>query len=282
MLETHSPLVSSVMNAPSGAKKVIREWLEQQLFVKQYRPWTSDTSLVPLWSAVSDTEFFRSAPPETDDPDEEGGLHELLDTVRGYVASHGKDDPPILDRIPFGISRALGPTYRKGIDRRKQLLLQPAEASLEAYLLFPQRVIPFLGIKRSYDLATDSGRSQLPGKTMRQLLEELGQPIDRNTTSRNILLVKTVGGELGTIALTSYLSGLHFTALGWADTFPTLIHYGLDHYELYSLNNSENLLAVISPYEGAISEIRDKIIADGWTEIYPIYGDGAVSFILYI
>ena len=56
----------------------------------------------------------------------------------------------------------------------------------------------------------------------------------------------------------------------------------LDHYELYSLNNSENLLAVISPYEGAVSEIRDKIIADGWTEIYPIYGDGAVSFILYI
>ena len=56
----------------------------------------------------------------------------------------------------------------------------------------------------------------------------------------------------------------------------------LDHYELYSLNNSENLLAVISPYSGADREIRDEIIADGWTEIYPIYGNGAVSFILYI
>ncbi len=232
MIETHSPIVSSVMNAPAGAKTVIREWLQQQLFVKQFSPWTSDTSLAPLWSAVSDAEFFRSSPPETKESDDKEG-YDLLNAVRGYVASYQKDEPPVLDMIPFGLSRALGPTYRKGTDRRKQLLLQPEEAPLEAYLLFPQQAISSLGSKRSYDLATDSGRSQLPMKTMRQLLEELGQPLDQNSTSRNILLVKTVGGELGTIPLTSYLSGLHIPALGWADTFPTLIHYGLDQYELY-------------------------------------------------
>lgn len=55
-----------------------------------------------------------------------------------------------------------------------------------------------------------------------------------------------------------------------------------DHYELYSLNNSENLLAVISPYNGAIREMRDEIINSGWTEIYPIYTDDATTFIFKI
>lgn len=233
MVDGQRPIVSSVMNGPAGSKTVIREWLEQQLFVKQYRPWTSDTTLVPLWSAVTDVEFFRSAPPETDEPYEEGGIYELQPTVRGYLASHSKEDAPVLDNIPFGMTRALGPTYRKGSERRKQLLLQPEEAPLEGYLLFPQKAVSSLGVKRSYDVAMDSGRSHLPLKTMRQLLEELGEPLDKNTTSRNILLVKTVGGELGTIPLTSYLSGLSFPALGWADTLSTLVHYGLDHYELY-------------------------------------------------
>jgi hypothetical protein len=70
-------------------------------------------------------------------------------------------------------------------------------------------------------------------KTMRTLLEELGEPVDNNSTSKNILLLKTVGGSLGTIALKNYIAGLHIPALGWADTFDTLVHYGLDQYELY-------------------------------------------------
>lgn len=55
-----------------------------------------------------------------------------------------------------------------------------------------------------------------------------------------------------------------------------------DHYELYSINDSKTLLAVISPYNGAIEEIKEQIIADDWTEIYPIYSNQSVSFIKYI
>lgn len=60
-------------------------------------------------------------------------------------------------------------------------------------------------------------------------------------------------------------------------------HFWYDHFELYSLNNSENLLAVISPYGGMPdTKTRDEIIGYGWTEIYPIYRNSATSFIYFI
>lgn len=227
MVENTNPLVASVMSGPTGSKTVIREWLQQQLNAKAYPPWTSDPSLVPLWSPHMDTEFFRSHPPAAEEESE--GVHVLQDTVQGYIPS----EPPILGTIPFGLTRALGPTFRKGTERRKQLLLPAEGATLDAYLLFPEHAIPSIGRTRSYDLATDSGRSHLPLKTMRTLLEELGEPVDKRSTSKNILLLRSVGGELGTIPLHSYIAGLHLPLLGWADAFPTLIHYGLDDYELY-------------------------------------------------
>jgi hypothetical protein len=232
MIQNSNPLVASVMSGPSGSKTIVREWLQQQLFAKQFRPWVSDSSLVPLWSPYMDTEFFRSEPPETRKISE--GVYALLPTIAGYVATHSEDDPPILDDIPFGIERVLGATYRKGTAERKKQLLHPAEeAPLDSYLLFPQQAIPYLGKKRSYHLAMDSGRSQLPMKTMQTLLEELGEPVDRRSSSNNIILLKAVGGELGTIPLKSYIAGLHIHALGWGDVFQTLVHYGIDQYELY-------------------------------------------------
>ena len=231
MIANSNPLVASVINGPSGSKTIVREWLQQQVFVKQFSPWVSDKSLVPLWSPVMDSEFFRSEPPKTDEDD---GVYTLQATVSGYLASHHQTEPPLLDDIPFGLERALGPTYRKGsTERRKQLLFSAEEASQEAYLLFPQQVIASLGKKRSYHLAIDSGRSKMPIKMMRTILESLGEPVDDDSTSNNILLLKTVGGELGTIPLESYIAGLYFPALGWNDIFQTLVHYGLDQYELY-------------------------------------------------
>lgn len=232
MIENSNPLVASVMSGPSGSKTVIREWLQQQLFAKQFRPWVSDTSLVPLWSPVTDTEFFRIEPPQANEESE--GVYTLIPTIQGFVASHSENKPPFLDDIPFGLERALSSTYRKGsAERRKQLLHPAEEAPLNSYLLFPLRAIPYLGKKRSYHLAMDSGRSQFPSKTMRMLLEELGEPLDKYGSTNDIVLLKAVGGELGTIPIESYIDGLALQALGWGDVFQTLIHYGLDQYELY-------------------------------------------------
>lgn len=256
MIENTNPLVASVMSGPTGSKTVIREWLQQQLTAKEYPPWTADRSLVPLWSPRMDTEFFRSHPPAAEEESE--GVHVLDNTVDGYLAA----DPPILGKIPFGLTRALGPTFRKGTERRKQLLLPPEEAALEAYLLFPEHALSSIGRKRSYHLAMDSGRSQLPLKTMRSLLEELGEPVDKKSTSKNILLLRAVGGELGTIPLHSYINGLHLPLLGWADAFPTLVHYGLDDYELYpSLYRTlkDKMVIAQSQVLSALSHLRQAL-----------------------
>ena len=64
--------------------------------------------------------------------------------------------------------------------------------------------------------------------------------------------------------------------------FTDLSSYDLDHFELYTLNNSEKLLAVISPYHGALKSTKERITANGWTEIYPLYTPDATTFIYYI
>ena len=181
--------------------------------------------------AWEDTEFFRSAPPSTEEVSE--GVHELLPVVDGYMASHSAENPPILDTIPFGMERALSRTYRKGADMKKTSLLVPDSAPMESFMLFPQRTIPHLGKKRTYHLAMDSGRSHLPLKTMRRILEESGEPIEIGSTSRDIILLKATGDSLGNIPLHDYVEGLSIPSLGWGDVFSTLIHYGLDAFELH-------------------------------------------------
>jgi hypothetical protein len=153
--------------------------------------------------------------------------------VDGYMASHRAENPPILDTIPFGMERALSRTYRKGADMKKTSFLAPDSAPMESFLLFPQRTIPYLGKKRTYHLAMDSGRSHLPLKTMRDILEESGEPIEIGSTSRDIILLKATGDSLGNIPLHDYVEGLSIPSLGWGDVFSTLLHYGLDAFELH-------------------------------------------------
>jgi hypothetical protein len=55
------------------------------------------------------------------------------------------------------------------------------------------------------------------------------------------------------------------------------------HLELYSINDSKTLLALYSPYDAYHNkDYKQQVIADGWTEIYPLYSNTAVSFVKYI
>ena len=75
------------------------------LFLKKYlSPFSSETQAEPLWKALSDSEFFRSNPPEFTDIQ---GETVFLDTIPGYLASHDQKQPPVFTEIPFGIERAL-------------------------------------------------------------------------------------------------------------------------------------------------------------------------------
>ena len=108
------------------------------------------------------------------------------------------------DKIPFGVERALATTYRKGVDRRKQVLLAEDGATINSYLIFPIRTANNIGTTRSTSLAIDSGRSQMPKETMRSILEKTGAPKEVGT-SNDLLLLDVERSTLGNIPLPDYI-----------------------------------------------------------------------------
>jgi len=229
MIQNKSGLVSAQMKGATGGQ-IVREWSDQRAFLTQYlSPWLSNELAEPLWKAQTDSEFFRTAPPETST--NEIGQEVLENTVPGYIASHVKDAMPVFDEVPFGLERALGTTYRKGVDRKKQELIPEDKAKMNSYLIFPIKTANKLGTTRSNSLAVDSGRAQMEKKTMKTILTEIGGPKEVGT-SNDLVLLDVTGTTLGNIPLPDYIEGLSVPALGLGDTFSTLEQYGLDNLDL--------------------------------------------------
>ena len=262
MVEKKSSLVSAAMaGAPGG--QIVKEWSDQQTFLKKYlSPWSSENKAEPLWQAISDSEFFRTSPPEFA---EVQGETVFLETIPGYIASHDKKAPPVFDEVPFGIERALSTTYRKGVDRRKQVLIPEDAATMDSYLMFPSKVADNMGTTRSTSLAIDSGRSQMPKETMKEILAKTGAPTEVGT-SQDLLLLDVDGSTLGNIPLPDYIEGITVPALGLGDTFATLQQYGMDNLEL-SPKIVEVLLKKIELYQNqllsTIARLRQIIDTEG-------------------
>jgi len=261
MVEKKSSLVSAAMaGAPGG--QIVREWADEQTFLKKYlSPFSSEIQAEPLWKALSDSEFFRTNPPEFTDVQ---GETVFLDTVPGYLASHDQKEPPVFSEIPFGIERALSTTYRKGVDRRKQVLLPEEAATMNSYLIFPVKTASNIGTTRSTSLAIDSGRSQMEKRTMRTILESVGEPKEVGT-SNDLLLLDVEGSTLGNIPLPDYIEGISVPALGLGDTFSTLEQYGMENLEL-SPKIVEVLLGKIELYQNqllsTIAKLREIVDAE--------------------
>lgn len=250
----------AVSTSLSGAKisTIIREWSQQQAFNKTFlSPCILHQNDEPLWRAFSDSEYFRSIPPSST---ENNGIIKLLPTLPGYVASHQKDADPIRDDVPFGLERALSTTYRKGLDQRKKQVLSVEEtATIESYIMFPLSVAKYLGSTRSRYITTDSGRSHMPSKTMKMILEERGTPIEPGT-SKDIILLSVTGSTIGNIPLADYIDGMSVPALGLGDTFDTLEQYGMEHLEL-NRDIAQVLLNKIEKYQSqllsTLTELRN-------------------------
>lgn len=240
-----SKVVSSVMH---GAKdeSASKEWNDMRRFLEQYAsPWSSLPKQKPMWSAMSDSDVFRTSPPQSADDDP--SLFELP----GYVPPLKGDSNPIFYRIPFGMERALSTTYRKGKDRRKEALVSEEQAPLQSYLLFPLSAANAMGSTRSSMLALDSGRSQLIPQTMKTILREKGAPKSTDATDdvmNDILLLDVAGNSLGNITLSSYIQGLTLPCLGLGDTMPFLRQYGLDTME-WNEQLYETLLRKVERYQ---------------------------------
>ena len=227
IIANKSTAVSSATGSASAASGTIREWSDQKAFLDAYgTPWQKKGDAEPMWVALADSPFFRHAVPSVTDG-------KLDSTVPGYLASKSENNPPIFDQIPFGQERALAATYRKGTDRKKQILMDSETAHMNSYLLFPVAARNYMGKTRTSRLAVDSGRSQLPPKTMRMLLELLGEPKEMGATSNDIVLLTVLGETLGNIPFADYIDGLHIPSLGISDALDVLEQYGVDSLELY-------------------------------------------------
>jgi hypothetical protein len=248
IIQNKSKLVSTAVSS-SKNDSIVREWHDQKNFYNQYlSPWTSNGLSEPVWKALSDSEFFRSLPPVSI---EENGTHKLLPTIPGYVASHEVEIPPIMEEVPFGIERALSTTYHKGTDDRRRRVLFPEEkATIESYIMFPLSTANHLGTTRSRNITVDSGRSQLPMKTMKMILESMGAPKEVGS-SKDIILLNVQGNTVGNIPLADYIQGLTVPALGLGDTIDTLEQYGMENLEL-NRDITQVLLNKIEMYQSQL------------------------------
>lgn len=249
--EEKNKFITSNISDPFQSS-IIREWSNQKKYLQTFlSPWSSNGKEEPIWSALSDSEFFRISPPEFED--EEQPTSRLLPTIEGYRASHKDDKPPIFSKVPFGMERALGVTYRKGEDRRKQILMDQEKAPLSSYLLFPFHVAPYLGSKRTFSIAVDSGRSQLPIQTMYSILSKLGPAKQSGGTSNDIILIDTTAQSYGHIMIENYIDGLDIPATGLGDTYYVLNQYGLADLEL-----NEKIVSVL---ETKISMYQQQLLS---------------------
>ena len=249
MIDFNTKQVSSVV--VGSARSTIREWQEQYAFAKEFlSPCILDATEAPVWKAFSDSEYFRTtAPMTTENPD---GTYTLLKTVDGYIPRHDPELEPIKDTIPFGLERALSTTYRSGShkQRNKQVLMPEESSTIDSYIMFPSSVAQYLGSTRSRYLTTDSGRSQMPTKTMRTILEELGAPKEIGS-SKDIILLNVLGDSVGNIPLADYIEGITVPALGISDVFDTLEQYGMENLEL-TRDITQVLLAKIQMYQSQL------------------------------
>lgn len=271
MVQDKSAIVSSKMTGAPGGQ-IVREWNDQQQFLKEFlSPWTANGTIEPLWYALSDSEFFRTMPPDT--TVNKDGVEILDRMLPGYTPSNPgkKDSKPVFDKVPFGIERALTTTYRKGTDRKKQALLPEESATMNSYLIFPAKTANTIGTTRSSSLAVDSGRSQMTHTTMYNIIQDIGAPKEVGT-SADLILLDVEGTTLGNIPLKDYIEGISVPALGLGDTFATLEQYGIDKLEL-TPELAAVLLNKIGLYQSqllsTLSKLRTIIETEGAKEAEP-------------
>lgn len=252
MVQNKGPLVSSDMSGAQNGQ-ITQFWYNLSTASKQYQStFVPNNTAEPLWKANYDSEFFRNQLPDLTSPSIDGYIPPEL----GSGATE-----PIFDKVSFGLERALSTTYRKGMERKRQVLNPEENATMKGYLIFPQKVVAHIGKIRSGSIAIDSGRSQLTPKTTKQILEEVGDAQEVGT-SNDLILLDVNGNTLGNIPLKDYIEGLTIPSLGLGDTFRTLEQYGIDNLEL-----TPDIITVleqkIESYQsqllGTLSKLREEL-----------------------
>jgi hypothetical protein len=264
---------ASAIASGSGDEKVFRA-TQKEFFEKYGKVWRANSTNKPLFTSFVDSEFFRYEIPDArkidedeeeekeDEDEDEEEEEELEDEVERdeqleglhYTKPEKKvGSYPVIKPIGFSIRRGLATTYYKDPKKRKEILVNPDQATIKSYLLFPFSTAPYIGAKRSSFLAIDSARSQMRLKLLRDILIKLGGPKEV-TTANNILALKATGTSFGNIPISDYIDGVNMPGTGLGDVHQYLVELGLASFEL-----TPEILASI---ESKLVKYQDEIRAN--------------------
>ena len=227
----------------TGSSFTVQFWIQLQAYMNRFmRPWTPNSyganeAEGMMFHAQSDSEFFRRQIPDDE-----------TRPLRGIIPSPNPKDL-VIDKVHYGLERALATTFRSASDKKRVLLFSPEGAPIRSYLLFPYKYKAHLGTARSGFLAIDSIHSSVPPKGMKQIIKET-HGVQETPTSAGILAIGTEGNTLGNIEIADYVATLALRGFGFAEMTRELRHIG------YTFELDERLGQVvvqkISSYMNAI------------------------------
>ena len=225
-------LLSQVQNAAPTSDIGIPRFYNDLNDIAQalQRPWRDTNVGTQKFEAKIDTDIFRG-----ESPTDEAAIPGLNPTYNPKETITG--DPETLNgqKIQFSILRALTSTMRKSKTGKYVLALPADKASLISYLLFPIAVSNILGSTRTGTLSRDIGRSSMVHKSMKEVIDEIGEPSEIPTAT-TILNVGLHGNTLGNIEISDYLQEVlklvEQQFIGFGDFQTMLTDLGLDAYEL--------------------------------------------------
>lgn len=265
--------------ASTAARTTLTEgyWVYKFNYMNRYtRPWFADMVDADQWQAKDDSEFFRQEIPSLS-----AGTTPGLDKIGEPVKTKFGRGQTTLEptQLSYSLERALGPTYRPGKQRRRELLLQGEYAPVKAYVLFPLLTTPVLGTKRSGLLARDVEYSHRAFVALKQILRSLGD-VEDMPSSNKILALGAGGNTIGNIPVADYLKGIKFGALGPGGFNLVMRQFGLDKYE-YSKDIYEVLQSKLASTQNALqvyintlrSELEEFTSSNPTPAHIPLFGD---------
>lgn len=217
------------------------------------------------FTAHKDTEFFRGAIPDLDNPSIEGLL------PGGKQKDQYQPSSVFIGQVPMSMGRAISTIYKRNSLLGKEVHISPESATIKADILFPLYYAPYLGSIRTGRVSIDSMYGQIQPTTMKTILKKAGA-ISEVPQSDSIIAIGITGSTLGNIKITEYINSIKLNGYGPAHLMHTLSQLGLNQFEIniemaeLLFNKIQNNINAVKVY---IKRIREELGRAGSSEMKP-------------
>jgi hypothetical protein len=177
--------------------------------------------------------------------------------AQGGGAAEGPEDEDMYfnlptGRIKVGLQKGLGPRYTRLKKGAPTKIESGDDLAIMNQLLFPASTARDLGATRSGRLTRDIVMGARQGKSMKQILEELGGVPEQATTG-SILAMGPGGNTTGNIAISDWLKAQPIVVGGLGDVLVELVNLGLAEKEL-TTEQQEVLLEKMDQYRALLKQ----------------------------